>query len=109
MCLENAPPFAVRRPPAFYVHPFNRPYAGFRPISRNFSYNSGSFICCLYHYYECSPKSLNQKDEFLLSYSVLKNNSADISIIFERLQKLCYAQNLVKKFLVKVKKGLIHI
>ena len=38
----------------------NGPYAGFRPISRNFSYNTGRFICCLYHYYECSPKILNQ-------------------------------------------------
>jgi hypothetical protein len=23
---------------------------------------TGSFICCLYHYYECSPKILNQYD-----------------------------------------------
>jgi hypothetical protein len=25
-----------------------RLYAGFRPISRNFSYNTGSFICFIY-------------------------------------------------------------
>jgi hypothetical protein len=23
---------------------------------------TGSFICCLYHYYQCSPKILNQYD-----------------------------------------------
>ena len=41
---------------------------------------------------------INMILKFFLSYSVLKNKSADVSIIFERLQKseLCYTQNLVK-------------
>jgi hypothetical protein len=39
---------------------YNGPYADFRLISRNFSYTTGHYICCLYLYYECSQKILNQ-------------------------------------------------
>ena len=43
-------------------HYFRTISEGFHPISRYFSYNTRSFICCLYHYYVSSPKSLNQYD-----------------------------------------------
>jgi hypothetical protein len=48
---------------------------------------------------ECSPKSLN--------YSVLENKSADVSIIFERLQKLCYTQNLVKNYWLRLRRDFL--
>jgi hypothetical protein len=34
----------------------------------------------------------------LRSYRVLENKNADVSIIFERLQKLCYTQNVAKNY-----------
>jgi hypothetical protein len=40
-------------------------------------------------------------------YSVLKNKSADVSIIFERLQKLCYTQNLVKHSWLRLRRDFI--
>jgi hypothetical protein len=59
--------------------------------------------------FEIPVKSEVEYLNYYLKYSVLKNKSADVSIIFERLQKseLCYTQNLVKNYWLRLRRDFL--